>query len=156
MHLPGLEPGLQAWKARILPLDHKCRLYSISSCSTKEREVIREVILTIMPLAPFVLDYAPFGVWSGAYAAVPTWVIALWFLCGLRCVCVHLSLCGFSFLVGELCVCGNRAGVWAVFVFSSVCSECDVVGFWCELGLCLCLFLSFLVWVSCVFAVCSE
>ncbi len=24
MHLPGIEPGSPAWKASIMPLDHKC------------------------------------------------------------------------------------------------------------------------------------
>ena len=24
MHLPGIEPGSDAWKASIMPLDHKC------------------------------------------------------------------------------------------------------------------------------------
>ena len=24
MHLPGIEPGLDAWRATIIPLEHKC------------------------------------------------------------------------------------------------------------------------------------
>ena len=36
MHRPGIEPGSLAWKAKVIPLDHRCRLASLVYTEVRE------------------------------------------------------------------------------------------------------------------------